>query len=422
LSHKTNTERHPSVCENHSDFVHLHVHSEFSLLDGLSRIDDLVQRAVELKQTALALTDHGAMYGTMPFYNACRKAGIKPIIGLETYIAARGMTDRDPQLDKKRAHLLLLAQNQIGYQNLLQIASSAQLEGYYYKPRVDLDFLSQHSAGVISTTSCLAGEIPQALMAGQEKKADELMGKYLEIFGRDRFFIELQEHSIPELTAVNKKLLQMAPRFGLEGNLLATNDVHYTRAEDATPHDVLLCIQTGSLVQAEKRMRFSDDGYYLKSDEEMGRLFGHLDGALTNSMRIAETCEIDLDFKGYHLPEFDVPEGHDDTSYLRTLCEAGLAWRYGERAADDPALRVRLNHELNIINKMGFAAYFLIVWDLCEWARRSDRWWELHEDPYPFDSYTEWKHHDIWFNVRGSGAGSVVAYSLGITSIDPLQN
>ena len=411
------------MCQDCQDFVHLHVHSEFSLLDGLSRIDDIVARAVELKQPAVALTDHGAMYGTMPFYRAATRAGVKPIIGIETYIAARTMADRDAQLDKNRFHLLLLAENQAGYQNLLKLASDAQLDGYYYKPRVDRDYLAAHSAGLISTTGCLAGEIPQALMNGQQEKADVLMGAYLDIFGRDRFFIELQEHSIPELTEVNKKLIAMAPRFGLEKNLLATNDVHYTRAEDATPHDVLLCIQTSAQVSAQNRMRFSDQGYYMKSYDEMAALFGGFEGALTNSLRIAEMCDVNLDFQGYHLPDFEAPEGEDAGAYLRRLCEQGLVWRYGaERAANDPALRRRLDHELSIIGRMGFDTYFLIVWDLCEWASRTDAWWELNQDPFPYADYGEWKRNDVWFNVRGSGAGSVVAYTLGITSIDPLTN
>ena len=411
------------MCEKHQEFVHLHVHSEFSLLDGLSRINDLVERAVELNQPAIALTDHGAMYGTIPFYRAAKKAGIKPIIGIETYMAARTMHDKDSQLDKHRAHMLLLAQNQTGYLNLLKVASTAQLEGYYYKPRIDRAFLAEHAAGLIGTTGCMAAEIPQAILNNNPKLADKLMGEYLDMFGRDRYFIELQEHSIPELTDINKKLIEMAPRFGLEKNFLATNDVHYTRAEDASPHDVLLCIQTSATVQAEKRMRFSDQDYYIKSHDEMAAMFGHIPGALSNSLLIAEMCEVDLDPKGYHLPEFDVPEGHDAHSYLRELCEKGLIWRYGEnRAATDEELRARLEHELGIITRMGFDTYFLIVWDLCEWAVRSDEWWEAFEDPYPYSSYSEWKENDIWWNVRGSGAGSVVAYSLGITSIDPLAN
>ncbi len=403
-------------------FVHLHVHSEYSLLDGLSRIDELVARAVELNQPAIALTDHGAMYGTMPFYWAAINAGIKPIIGIETYLASRTMQDKDPQLDKERFHMLLLAQNQTGYQNLLQIASAAQLEGYYYKPRIDRPFMARHAEGLIATTGCMAAEIPRAIGTGNLKLAHALMGEYLDIFGKERLFIELQEHSIPELTAINKALIEMAPRYGLQNNLLATNDVHYTLASDADPHEVLLCIQTGSTVKAPK-LTFSDKGYYLKSYAEMAALFGEVPGALSNSLRIAEMCAVSLEHNGYHLPKFDVPEGYTADSYLAHLCQKGLVRRYGEvRARNDETLQARLAHELAVIQRMGFATYFLIVWDLCEWAARSDAWWEMHQDPFPYDSYQEWKDNDIWWNVRGSGAGSVVAYTLGITSIDPLAN
>lgn len=405
------------------EFVHLHVHSEYSLLDGLSRIKDLVSRAIALNQPAIALTDHGAMYGTMEFYQACKEANLKPIIGIETYLAARTMADRDPFLDKNRFHMLLLAQDQAGYRNLLEIATRAQLEGYYYKPRIDREFMARHSEGLIATTGCMAGEIPRAIGDGNMKLARQLMGEYLDIFGRDRFFIELQEHSIPELTELNKVLLELAPEYGLEGNFLATNDVHYTLASDAVPHDILLCVQTSATFQQPNRMRFSDKGYFLKSYDEMAALFGQIPGALSNSLRIAEMCQVDLGTKKYHLPEYDVPAGETPASYLRRLCEEGLARRYGvERAASDEALRQRLYHELNIIKGMGFDSYFLIVWDLCEWAARSDAWWQIHHDPHPYDSYDEWKKHDIWWNVRGSGAGSVVAYTLGITSIDPLAN
>ena len=245
-------------------FVHLHVHSEFSLLDGLSRIGDLVSRAVELNQPAIALTDHGAMYGTMPFYRAAKKAGVKPIIGIESYLSMRDMQQRDPQKDKERYHMLLLAQNQAGYSNLLQLASAAQLEGYYYKPRIDRAFMAQYSDGVIATSGCMAAEIPRAIGQGNMTLAHELMAEYVDIFGRERLFVELQEHHIPELRDINKKLLEMAPRYGLENNFLATNDVHYTRAEDAKPHEVLLCIQTSSTVNNPK-MTFSDTEYFLKS-------------------------------------------------------------------------------------------------------------------------------------------------------------
>ncbi len=417
------------MCEDHKQFVHLHCHSEFSLLDGLSRVDGLVQRAVELQQPAIALTDHGTMYGTMPFYRAAKAAGIKPIIGVETYLAQRGMTDKDSQLDKKRFHMLLLAENQTGYLNLLQIATSSQLEGYYYKPRIDRAFMASHSDGLIATTGCMAGEIPKAIGAGDMQLANQLMGEYLDIFGKDRLYIELQEHTIPELSEINKKLIEMAPHFGLENNFLATNDVHYTLASDADPHKVLLCIQTGSTIQNPK-LTFSDKDYYVKSYDEMYQLFAQegyphevIVNSLQNSVRVMEMCDVNLDSDGYHLPIFEVPEGETAASYMRALCEEGLIWRYGaDRAQTDPELRARLEHELNIIGRMGFETYFLIVWDLCEWAARSEKWWQEYQDPYPYDSYDEWKANDIWWNVRGSGAGSVVAYTLGITSIDPLVN
>jgi len=387
------------MSHNNNQFAHLHVHSEFSLLDGLSRIEHLAARAKELNMPAMALTDHGTMYGTIQFYRTCLKYDVQPILGVESYVASRRMTDRQAEYDRERFHLLLLAENQAGYQNLLKIVSAAQLEGFYYKPRTDHEYLAAHSEGLITTTGCMAGEIPRAIQSGNMKKANELMGWYLDVFGRDRFFVELQEHSIPELTEINKTLIEMAGRYDLK--LLATNDVHYTTVEEATPHDVLLCIQTSKSVATADRMRMSDQGYYLKSYEEMAQLFGHIPGALENSLLIAEMCDVNPEPEGYHLPLFDVPENHTTETYLRQLCEKGLIWRFGEgRAANDSELRTRLDHELNIINRMGFDAYFLIVWDLCEFARE----------------------RDIWWNVRGSGAGSVVAYTLGITGIDPLAN
>ncbi len=418
------------MCQNcqQKEFVHLHVHSEYSLLDGLSRIDHLAKRAVEMNQPALALTDHGAMYGTIEFYRACKKAGVKPIIGMEGYVAARTMHTRDSQLDRKRFHILLLAQNKTGYLNLLKTASEAQLKGYYYKPRIDHDFMAQHSSGLISTTGCMAGEIPQALLNGQTNLADELMGKYLDIYGKENFFIELQEHDIPELTKINQQLVAMAPRFGLENNFLVTNDVHYTTAEEAQPHEVLLCIQTGSTTQAPK-LTLSNYEYYLKDYDQMwGTFTGYdervLHNGFANSLKIMEMCDVNLDTEGYHLPHFDVPEGHNPTTYLRELCERGLVWRYGaDRAQSDEVLRHRLDHELNLIHTMGFETYFLIVWDLCEFAIRRREWWDKYgETYYPELTYQEWKKRDIWWNVRGSGAGSVVAYTLGITNIDPIIN
>lgn len=382
-----------------SDFVHLHVHSEYSLLDGLSRLRDLVKRAAELNMPALALTDHGTMYAAIEFYRVAKRQGVKPIIGMESYLTSVGrrMTDRQPGIDDKRYHLLLLAQNDVGYKNLLRIASASQLEGFYYKPRIDREFLAEHAEGLIATSGCMASEIPRLLAQGNGRLARERLGWWTDVFGRDRFFLELQEHGIPELTQVNRQLIQWAREFDLK--LVATNDVHYVRSEDANPHDVLLCVQTGELVTQQDRMRMSDSSYYLKSYPEMLALFQERSDSLLNTLAIAEMCEVDLDPKGYHLPPFDVPPGYDAESYLRHLVDEGLERRYGDRA-NLPEVQARKEHELKIIHDMGFDTYFLIVWDLCEFARR----------------------RDIWWNVRGSGAGSLVAYATGITNLDPLAN
>ncbi|MFN2187377.1 MAG: PHP domain-containing protein, partial [Candidatus Promineifilaceae bacterium] len=318
--------------QEHKPFVHLHVHSEFSLLDGLSRIKHLTARARELNMPALALTDHGTMYGTIDFYRACKAAEVKPILGVETYVASRGMGDRDSEIDRQRFHLLLLAQNKTGYLNLLKLVSAAQLDGFYYRPRIDHAILETYNEGLIATTGCLAGEIPRALKFGQEAKANKLMEWYVDVFGRERFFVEFQEHGIPELTEVNKKLLKMAKRFNLRS--VATNDVHYTSAAEAEPHDVLLCIQTGKTVDMADRMRMSDQSYYLKSYEEMYELLGEIPGALENTLLVAEMCDVDPVPHGYHLPKFDVPEGYTPETYLRHLCEKGLIWRYGESKAE----------------------------------------------------------------------------------------
>lgn len=372
-------------------FVHLHVHSEYSLLDGLSRIKGLVTQAKTLGQPAIALTDHGTMFGTIEFFRAARGAGVKPIIGMEAYLSDGPMMERL----QRRYHLLLLAENQTGYQNLLKLASAAQLEGFYYRPRIDHERLARHSEGLIVTSGCMASEIPRLIGEGQTEKARQKLDWYLDVFGPDRFFVELQEHDIPELTAINKTLLEWGSRYPLR--YVATNDVHYVRREDAKPHDLLLCIQTGKVVGQADRMRMSGPSYYLKSRDEMARLLGDVPGALDNTLLIAERCNVDLEPTGYHLPPFEVPEGFDPESYLCHLCDQGLHWRYGDRA-DVPEVRARLEHELKIIHTMGFDTYFLIVWDLCMAARQ----------------------RDIWWNVRGSAAGSIVAYSLGITMVDPL--
>jgi DNA polymerase-3 subunit alpha len=382
-----------------SNFVHLHVHSEYSLLDGLGSVSQLVGRAAELGMPALALTDHGTMYSTVEFYREAKQQGIRPIVGIESYLTpiGRRMTDRQPNLDDKRFHLLLLAQNDVGYKNLLKIATAAQLEGFYYKPRIDREFLAEHAAGLVATTGCMVGEIPRLVAQGNTRLARERLGWWIDVFGHDRFFLELQEHSIPELTQVNRQFVEWAGEFSLK--LIATNDVHYVNPDDAKPHDVLLCVQTGELVSQPNRMRMSDGSYYLKSYAEMAALFRERPDSLLNTLAIAEMCQVDLDSKGYHLPPFDVPPGYDPGTYLRHLVDDGLVHRYGDRAIDSE-IQARKEHELEIIHTMGFDTYFLIVWDLCEFAR----------------------HRDIWWNVRGSGGGSLVAYATGITNLDPLPN
>ena len=401
-----------------SDFCHLHVHSEYSLLDGLGRTKDLAAEAARLGQPALALTDHGVMHGAIEFFRNCKKEGVKPIIGVEAYLTpyGRGMQDRDPNKDKFRHHLLLLAQNMTGYKNLLKICSSAQLNGYYYKPRIDADFLAAHADGLICTTGCMAAEIPWLLNPeeGRPPQPDwalERLQWYLEVFGRDRFFVELQEHSIPALTEINKTLFAWANQHDLK--MVVTNDVHYVTAADAQPHDTLLCVQTSALVSQPKRMRMSDNGYYLKSVEELRDTFRPLadlpDSVFTNTLQIAEMCEVDLEDNSFHLP--DLPEQpveimprhfaeeKDYPGFLEYLTDIGLKERYGDRA-DSPEIQDRKKHELKIINRMGFAVYYLIVWDLCRYARQENIWW----------------------NVRGSGAGSIIAYAIGITLIDPLRH
>ncbi|MBI9050701.1 MAG: DNA polymerase III subunit alpha [Anaerolineaceae bacterium] len=378
-------------------FVHLHVHSEYSLLDGFSNLDQLVNRVKELDMPAVALTDHGTMFGVVEFFNAARKAEIKPIIGLETYIAARGMQDKEYTYDKKSNHLLLLAENQTGYQNLLQIASAAQLEGFYYHPRIDHDFLAAHSEGLIASSACLAGEIAQSILHKDDETVEQKLKWYYDIFGKDRFYLELMDHNIADLRTVNDALLKLGKKFN--SKFIATNDVHYVNQEDARYQDILLAIQTGSLITDPSRMRMEGNTYYLRSPEEMKRLFGHVPGAIENTLAIAERCDLDLSPTGYHLPRFEVPQGYTTESYLRELCETGLKTRYGNHATD-AVICERLDYELDIIHNMGFDAYFLIVWDLCRHANSLG----------------------IWYNARGSAAGSLVAYTLDITLVEPIQH
>jgi len=378
-------------------FVHLHVHSHYSLLDGYCMFPKLIQRAKEMNMPAIALTDHGTMYGVVEFYKACLKAEIRPVIGLEGYLASRRMDQRDPQKDKRSNHILMLAENMTGYQNLLKIASAAQLEGFYYHPRIDHEYLAEHAEGIICTSACMQGEIPSLIMKNQLEKAEEQLRWYLDVFGREHFYLELQEHGIPELLTINKQLVEWGKQYQVP--IIATNDVHYVDKEDARYQDILLAIQTGARLSDPNRMHMNGDTYYLRSPQEMAALFGEVPGALSNTVEIAERCSVKLERDKYHLPNFDVPEGYNATTYLHMLCEEGLKRRYKEHA-DDADVRERLKYELDIIHTMGFDAYFLIVWDLCKFAREND----------------------IWYEARGSAAGSIVAYTLDITMVEPLSH
>ena len=373
-------------------FTHLHVHTEYSLLDGASKIPELVAYAKELGMDSLAITDHGVMYGAVEFYQECTKAGIKPIIGCEVYLAKGSHLD---MTEKTRYHLILLAENDIGYHNLMKIVSKGQLEGFYYKPRVDKDVLRTYSEGIICLSACIAGEVPRLINSGNMDGARRCVQEYIDIFGKDNYFLEIQNHDIPEEKTAAEGLRQLAQEFGI--GLVATNDLHYVRREDAEAQDVLLCIQTTSNVDDPGRMRFPNDSFYLKSAEEMAELFGGYPEALENTCRIADRCNVKLEFGHLLLPEFPVPDGFDAVSYLRHLCEEALPERY---EVVDETVRKRLDFELDIINTMGYACYFLIVWDFINYCRS----------------------HDIPVGPgRGSAAGSIVAYLLRITNIEPLR-
>jgi DNA polymerase-3 subunit alpha len=378
------------------NFVHLHVHTEYSLLDGASRIADLIGRAKELGMPAIAITDHGCMYGTVDFYKQALKQGVKPIIGCEVYVAPRSRFEKSAGTDTGAYyHLVLLAENEKGYRNLIELVSRGYTEGFYYKPRIDREVLRTYSEGLIGLSACIAGEVPALFLKGDSAGARAVAQEYCDILGKDNFFIELQDHGMDEEKQVNVQLIQLARELGI--GLVATNDLHYVRQQDAESHDVLLCIQMGKTVDEENRMRFPSNEFYLKSSSEMAALFDAYPEALTNTLLIAERCNVSFEFGVLHLPEFPVPQGQDAQGYLRRLCDEKLSWRYQEVTKE---IQDRLEYELAVIEKMGYSSYFLIVWDFVNYAR---------EQKIPVGP------------GRGSAAGSVVSYLLGITSIDPLQ-
>jgi DNA polymerase-3 subunit alpha len=377
-------------------FTHLHVHTEYSLLDGSCKIKELTARAKELGMDSMAITDHGVMYGVIDFYRAAREAGIKPIIGCEVYVTSGSRFDRELAGGEDRYyHLVLLAENNQGYQNLMKIVSKGFVDGFYYKPRVDYEILKEYHEGVIALSACLAGEVQRYIGRGQYEKGKEAALHYQEIFGEGNFFLELQDHGIPMQKTVNHELVRMSAETGIE--LVATNDIHYTYAEDATPHDILLCIQTGKKVTDENRMRYEGGQYYCKSEEEMKKLFSYATQAVENTHKIAQRCNIEIEFGVTKLPKYDVPEGYDSWTYLNKLCTEGFLRHYPD---DDGTLKDRLTYELDVIHTMGYVDYFLIVWDFIHYARSQN----IMVGP-----------------GRGSAAGSIVSYCLGITDIDPIR-
>ena len=377
-------------------FTHLHVHTEYSLLDGSNKIKEYVSRVKELGMNSAAITDHGVMYGVIDFYKAARAAGIKPILGCEVYVAPGSRFDRElSHGDDRYYHLVLLAENNKGYQNLMKIVSKGFVEGYYYKPRVDMEVLETYHEGIIALSACLAGEVQRYLVRGLYEEAKETAYKYEKCFGKGNFFLELQDHGIPEQKTVNAGLMRMSQETGIE--LVATNDVHYTYAEDAEPHDILLCLQTGKKLSDENRMRYEGGQYFVKSEEEMRALFPYASQAIDNTQKIADRCNVEIEFGVTKLPHFDVPEGYDSWTYLNKLCHEGLVRRYPDKHEE---LLPKLDYELSVIQKMGYVDYFLIVWDFINYART----------------------HGIPVGPgRGSAAGSLVSYTTGITNIDPIR-
>lgn len=377
-------------------FVHLHVHTEYSLLDGACRIKDLVKTAKELGQSAVAITDHGAMYGVIDFYKNAKAEGIKPIIGCEVYVSPRRHTDRIAELDRENRHLVLLCENNTGYQNLIKMVSLAWTEGFYGKPRVDEELLEQYHEGLIALSACLAGEIPKALMRNDYKSAKEKALNYKRIFGENNFFLELQDHGILEQKQINPYIIRLSEECNIP--LVATNDCHYLKREDSRLHHILLCIQTNHTVNDENSMEFPTNEFYVKSEEEMRSLFPDVPQAFDNTVKIAERCNVEFEFGKTKLPHFDVPDNRDHTEYFRDECMKGLKKHYGENP--NKSLLDRLEYEINTIDKMGYTDYYLIVNDYVSYAKSQG---------IPVGA------------GRGSGAGSLAAYCIGITGIDPIR-
>ncbi len=376
-------------------FVHLHVHTYYSLLDGASRISDLILCTKQLGMDSIAITDHGAMYGVIEFYKEAKKQGIRPIIGCEAYLAPASRFDRAEVYGTRYYHLILLAENNEGYKNLVKLVSLANTEGMYYKPRVDKEILQKHSKGLICLSACVAGEIPQAILQGKKERAERLVAEYIDIFGKDNFFLEIQDHGLRDEKTAFTGIMELAKKFGV--GLVATNDVHYVRKEDTKAHDVLLAIQTGRGISDPTRLRYAEGEFYLRSPEEMKELFKDCPEAIYNTKKIAERCNVEFTFGQLHLPHFPLPDAMTDVSYLKQLCEENLAHRYEEIT---PFVRKRLDYELSVIKRMGYDSYFLIVWDLIKYAKSKG----IAVGP-----------------GRGSATGSIVAYLLGITNLDPLK-
>ncbi|MBR0089954.1 MAG: DNA polymerase III subunit alpha, partial [Clostridia bacterium] len=377
------------------DFCHLHTHTEYSLLDGEASIPKLISRVKELGMTSCAITDHGSMYGVVDFYREAKAQGIHPVIGCEVYVAPRSYKDKVHDIDNKNSHLILLAENQTGYKNLIKLVSTAYIEGFYYKPRIDFELLKANHEGLIALSACVAGEVPKALLRGSYDEAKEIALRYRDTMGEGNYFLEIQDHGLNEEKRIIPEMIRLSKETGIK--LVATNDIHYLTKKDAKYQDILMCIQMEKKVQDEDRMKFETEEFYIKSPEEMAELFNYAPEAISNTVEIAKRCNVDFDFNTRHLPAYDVPDGKDAFDYLRELCQQGLEKRYNPVTEE---LQERLDYELGVIKNMGFVDYFLIVWDFIHFAKNNG----VPVGP-----------------GRGSAAGSIVAYSLGITSIDPIR-